>query len=557
MTKLCVLFLNDTHTLFHVTIQNYATVHDLKEAIKTNKCCTGKHYNAADLLLYKLNESLPIAPTSDLARSIANKGDIERFAVLLEEPTHRLLGGVFPGEVDDMRLHLLVKLPLEEDDEPPAKRARLESLHPSALNDEEYSFYRQALVDIAGVPEGKGDEYYERIVVGIREVRAWLLGRFPHVLSSQIDTILNYFSPTMDRGDTLSGGQFLAALRLVRYAGQGQEEGIDRALVFVQPHSTPAERQSRHETSQPLAGLSRLRSPISDQKGPEAEAVLDCPPRGIGAWLMEIHRKIWNQKDQQQNLFRTVRLEFSDYERLERRLAGLRSGRREAADSADILRVKLAFLQSISSVTPDPRSEEKVGDSCDLHDELRAFFPFTLEYLDTSSLELRVSSPRIPVPLLIRQEYHALSGLLGELPVECAGSAIITGQPGTGKTAYLYLKMIEFMIAGIPFLFQTMEGIVYLVQESIAVVNSWLGGHIVAFCDADGLSSRPSQFILESHDIQIIAMCPPEGASQKWMEEMGGMSHVMKYVTTLWSPQELFSVGCDSSTGLRITLISS
>ena len=40
----------------------------------------------------------------------------------------------------------------------------------------------------------------------------------------------------MDRDDTLSGGQFFAALRLVRYAGQGQGRGkwVDRALVFVQ-----------------------------------------------------------------------------------------------------------------------------------------------------------------------------------------------------------------------------------------------------------------------------------------------------------------------------------
>jgi len=115
--------------------------------------------------------------------------------------------------------------------------------------------------------------------------------------------------------------------------------------------------------------------------------------------------------------------------------------------------------------------------------------------------------------------------------------------------------MVEFMIAGTPFLFQTMEGTVYLVNNFITVVNSWLGGPIVAFCDADGFSSRPSQFILESYNIQIIAACPPKGASQRWMEEMAGMSHVMKYVTTLWSPQELFSVGCDSSTGLRVTLI--
>ena len=160
---------------------------------------------------------------------------------------------------------------------------------------------------------------------------------------------------------------------------------------------------------------------------------------------MEIHRKIWNRKDQQQNLFRTVRLEFTDYERLERRLAGLRSGRRVAtysANTAEILSVKLAFLQSIPSVTSDPYDEEKVGDNCDLYDELRTLFPLTLEYLDLSSLGLRVLPPRMPVPLLIRQEYHALSELLGELPMECAGSAIITGQPGTGANMSVTLLLL-------------------------------------------------------------------------------------------------------------------
>jgi hypothetical protein len=211
-----------------------------------------------------------------------------------------------------------------------------------------------------------------------------------------------------------------------------------------------------------------LSSLISDQKHAEAEggsqpflrvscglasllkryfcsAVLNCPLRGIGAWLMEIHRKIWNRKDRQQKLFRTITIEFTDYERLEKRLAGLRSGRREAAysaNTAEILPVKLAFLQSIPSVASDPLNEEKVGDSYDLYDELRTLFPLTLEYLDLSNLGLQVSSPRMPVPLLIRQEYRALSKLLGELPMDCGDSAIITGQPGTGANMFVTLLLL-------------------------------------------------------------------------------------------------------------------
>lgn len=109
----CLLFPNDAthHTLVHITIRNDKTVDDLKEAIKPKDCHPGKHYNATKLLLYKLNKSLPIAPAKDLSRRIKNKGDIKRFTVLLENPTHQLRD-VFEGDVDDMRLHFLVKLPL-------------------------------------------------------------------------------------------------------------------------------------------------------------------------------------------------------------------------------------------------------------------------------------------------------------------------------------------------------------------------------------------------------------------------------------------------------------
>jgi hypothetical protein len=71
------------------------------------------------------------------------------------------------------------------------------SLHASALNDEEYMLYTQCLDDIALVEDiqgAKDDEHYERMVVGIREVRAWLRGRYSHVPGSQIDTASLFLS---------------------------------------------------------------------------------------------------------------------------------------------------------------------------------------------------------------------------------------------------------------------------------------------------------------------------------------------------------------------------
>ncbi|TEB27587.1 hypothetical protein FA13DRAFT_1736433, partial [Coprinellus micaceus] len=47
-----------------------------------------------------------------------------------------------------------------------------------------------------------------------------------------MDGILKFFSPTLSPTDTLTGGQFFAALRLVTHVANGAE--LDRGLAFVQ-----------------------------------------------------------------------------------------------------------------------------------------------------------------------------------------------------------------------------------------------------------------------------------------------------------------------------------
>ncbi|KAJ2917941.1 hypothetical protein MD484_g2475, partial [Candolleomyces efflorescens] len=111
-------------------------------------------------------------------------------------------------------------------------------LHASALNDDEYDLYTSSLKELAEIEEGneggggQDDEYFERITLGVREVRAWLRGRYSSVPAATIDTILKYFSPNLAHADTLSGGQFFAALRLITHVQTGQE--LDRGLAFVQ-----------------------------------------------------------------------------------------------------------------------------------------------------------------------------------------------------------------------------------------------------------------------------------------------------------------------------------
>lgn len=110
------------------------------------------------------------------------------------------------------------------------------ALHTSALNDAEYDLYTTSLVDIADNYSDPGavhnDAHYERMSIGVREARAWLRGRYSHIPASTIDAILKLFSPSLGATDTLSGGQFFAALRLVVHVDSGKQ--VERSLAFVQ-----------------------------------------------------------------------------------------------------------------------------------------------------------------------------------------------------------------------------------------------------------------------------------------------------------------------------------
>lgn len=65
------------------------------------------------------------------------------------------------------------------------------TLHISALNDSEYDSYTDALNDLtADANAGPAtDEYYEKISVGVREVRAWLRGRYSTLPVGDVDAV--------------------------------------------------------------------------------------------------------------------------------------------------------------------------------------------------------------------------------------------------------------------------------------------------------------------------------------------------------------------------------
>jgi collagen type III alpha len=67
-------------------------------------------------------------------------------------------------------------------------------LHASALNNDEYDLYTSSLKELAEIEEGEGgggqdDEYFERITLGVREVRAWIRGRYSSLPAATVDTV--------------------------------------------------------------------------------------------------------------------------------------------------------------------------------------------------------------------------------------------------------------------------------------------------------------------------------------------------------------------------------
>ncbi|GJE98843.1 hypothetical protein PsYK624_150800 [Phanerochaete sordida] len=115
------------------------------------------------------------------------------------------------------------------------------TLHASALTDPEYTLYTTALLDLAGEDAAShphDDSYYAALVVSARETRAWVRGRYTELAPARVDAVLKLFTPNIAPADTLSGGQFFAALRLVTHIRHGRP--LDGSLVFVQAHPDDA-----------------------------------------------------------------------------------------------------------------------------------------------------------------------------------------------------------------------------------------------------------------------------------------------------------------------------
>lgn len=83
-------------------------------------------------------------------------------------------------------------------------RSRELFLHSTALSDEEYVVYVEAIHDILDEPENDGDspsltdDTLEARLVGMREVRVWMRGRYKDAGAGKIDKVCPTHKVEMD-----------------------------------------------------------------------------------------------------------------------------------------------------------------------------------------------------------------------------------------------------------------------------------------------------------------------------------------------------------------------
>ena len=93
----------------------------------------------------------------------------------------------------------------------------------------------------------------------------------------------------------------------------------------------------------------------------------------------------------------------------------------------DVLRVKLDVLQFVPKKEDSSKMDVDGPEASDGDDY---FFPFTLRFLDLSTLDLKNMPGPLPPLLFLRQEYNEITTLIGS---HTHVSFVVSGQPGTGE----------------------------------------------------------------------------------------------------------------------------
>ncbi|PBK60479.1 hypothetical protein ARMSODRAFT_1090328 [Armillaria solidipes] len=252
-------------------------------------------------------------------------------------------------------------------------------------------------------------------------------------------------------------------------------------------------------------------------------------------WLEGIVCHYWGRQTQSPPIIYQVRVTEDDYDTLETRLSKKFVNRHK--DEYDVIRDGLRSdklkLECLSSLKKYPEDED--GDENEDTDSFTI-----LDMRDTS--DSIVKDPfNVPV-VLVRQEYK----IFAKLVMEGLENTFVTGQPGIGKTYFLYFLLVSFVLQSRPFIFVS-EGIQWYIRDGgvsetahvpfpTKAKEKWSHDPLVILIDGDcGKNQYRQEF--RASDYRVIMVSSPRGGQhRKWVKQKPSTQEL---VMKGWSMKEL------------------
>ncbi|KAF8522760.1 hypothetical protein BU17DRAFT_86669 [Hysterangium stoloniferum] len=277
-------------------------------------------------------------------------------------------------------------------------------------------------------------------------------------------------------------------------------------------------------------------------------------------WLFELHKKLWKQESLRASIFRSAKVTRTHYSELQARLDVAHPSRNSKTyEAADVLSIKLDVLNTfvpVQSSTSDDdyfNAEDKLNPDVDMkddsvsdahvvveddssgddfnHDDLFELLPTRIRYIDITPLNL-ISLPPVHFPLLIRDEYEALSSILDKRK--------------KGKTSYLFLLLMHRILRGERTIFQNASGAVYeisnIVQE-LSRSNVLNHNDVVALVDADQNHPAPTFEVQQSGARIVVTSSPKDKKVRSWMKHLPGGNVAIAYMMDPFTFREYLLAG--------------
>ncbi|KAF8326911.1 hypothetical protein F5887DRAFT_1013155 [Amanita rubescens] len=332
--------------------------------------------------------------------------------------------------------------------------------------------------------------------------------------------------------------------------------------------------------------------------------LVELPSNDSRSWLAVVHHKLWGEHDFFGKIFRTANLTEHHFKELQDLLDKENPGRTSDLYVAkDVLAKKADFLRENSkpldidfgdglvprlvfnatqpvvdnsgvaddndgavaddnddAVAVADDNDDAVADDDDnamdidlnhgyagshtdhLSKEAKAIFPYTIRYIDLTGLNLEKKF-RAPLLMLFRNEWGAMIDIFNkETPQKgIEGSAVITGQPGIGKTCLLYSILILCMIRGQQFVFQDVHGKVFIINDTGVNTSedarAVSDDEVLTLVDADDKRYEPEEYLMNDSKHRILlASSPRSRKDRRWLKQFADADAV--FTMEPWSRKE-------------------